>query len=357
MTFDYHRPNSLEEATRLLGQEGAVTLAGGTDLLVSLRHRTVTPSAIVDLKGIGELSSSIEPVDARIQVGSRVVMRDITMSPLIRRHLPALGVSAEAVGSVQIRNRATLAGNLCNASPAADTVPALLAYGASVRVSGIDGERKVPVAEFFTGPGTTVLTRDEIVTSVEIPLPQGRCGSAFARVTRRKGVDLASVSVACAVDADGNVRFGLGAVGPTPIFAESTIGELSSEGGWEPVLSKARPISDVRAGADYRRAMLWVHSRRISAAARRERAEASCHRGPGHRGDRERIDQAFVCRPGDHIARSVAGAPRPDRCQGMLCRGGVRCMHGSLRRPAGQLMPHPRRGGRRCAGDDDRGSR
>jgi carbon-monoxide dehydrogenase medium subunit len=172
MTFDYHRPNSLEEATTLLGQEGAVTLAGGTDLMVSLRHRTVAPSAIVDLKGIDELSSSIEPVDTRIQVGARVVMRDITMSPLIRRHLPALGFSAEVVGSVQIRNRATLAGNLCNASPAADTVPALLAYDASVLVSGIDGERQVPVAEFFTGPGTTVLTRDEIVTSVEIPLPR-----------------------------------------------------------------------------------------------------------------------------------------------------------------------------------------
>jgi carbon-monoxide dehydrogenase medium subunit len=274
VTFEYHRPRSLDEAAALLGQDGAVALAGGTDLLVGLRHRTTTPRAIVDIKRIDELSSSIEAVEGRLAVGSRVVMGDIATDPRIRAHLPALAASAGVVGSVQIRNRATLAGNVCNASPAADTVPALLVYGASVTVRGTNGERRTPLDEFFTGPGRTVLTSGEVVTGIEIPLPE-KTGSAFARVTRRKGVDLASVNLACAVRASGEVRFGLGAVGPTPILAESTIDDLSSEDGWDSVLSQASPISDVRAGADYRLAMLRIHARRAFEAARVALGETS----------------------------------------------------------------------------------
>jgi carbon-monoxide dehydrogenase medium subunit len=180
----------------------------------------------------------------------------------VNRHFPALAAAASVVGSVQIRNRATLAGNLCNASPAADTAPALLAYLASVAISGPEGERVVPVAGFFLGPGSTVLGRGEVVTSVEIPIPAERTGSAFARVTRRRGVDLASVSVACAVEPSGRTRFGFGAVGPTPLFAESTTEDLADPDGWARLLEVTSPISDVRAGGDYRRAMLEVHSRR-----------------------------------------------------------------------------------------------
>jgi carbon-monoxide dehydrogenase medium subunit len=171
------------------------------------------------------------------------------------------------VGSVQIRNRATLAGNLCNASPAADTAPAVLAYSAVVAISGAQGERAVPLEEFFVGPGSTVLRRGEVVTSVELPVPLQKTGSAFARVTRRRGVDLASVSVACVVEASGRARFGFGAVGPTPLSAESTVDDLADDDDWDRLLAVTSPISDVRAGADYRRAMLRVHSKRALGAA------------------------------------------------------------------------------------------
>jgi carbon-monoxide dehydrogenase medium subunit len=121
--------------------------------------------------------------------------------------------------------------------------------------------------EFFVGPGLTQLGRGELVTSVDIPIPTTRIGSAFARVTRRRGVDLASVSVACVLEPSGKARFGFGAVGPTPLVAESTLEDLASDDGWNRLLAVTSPISDVRAGEDYRRAMLVVHSRRALDAA------------------------------------------------------------------------------------------
>jgi carbon-monoxide dehydrogenase medium subunit len=266
-SFAYVRPQSLAEAFELLADDDAVALAGGTDLLVAIRHHQSRPATVVDLKSVGEIGSEIEVEGDRLRVGGRVVMSRLIADEHVNRHFPALVAAASVVGSVQIRNRATLAGNLCNASPAADTAPALLAYLASVSISGQEGDRNVPIAEFFLGPGSTVLGRGEVVTSVEIAVPVDKTGSAFARVTRRRGVDLATVSVACVVEASGRARFGFGAVGPTPLFAESTIEELAEDDGWARLLAVTSPISDVRAGADYRRAMLEVHSRRALAAA------------------------------------------------------------------------------------------
>jgi carbon-monoxide dehydrogenase medium subunit len=266
-SFAYVRPQSLAEAFELLADDDAVALAGGTDLLVAIRHHQSRPATVVDLKSVGEIGSEIEVEGDRLRVGGRVVMSRLIADEHVNRHFPALVAAASVVGSVQIRNRATLAGNLCNASPAADTAPALLAYLASVSISGPEGDRIVPVAEFFLGPGATVLGRGEVVTSVEIPIPVDKTGSAFARVTRRRGVDLASVSVACVVETSGRARFGFGAVGPTPLFAEATVEKLAEDDGWARLLAVTSPISDVRAGADYRRAMLEVHSRRALAAA------------------------------------------------------------------------------------------
>jgi carbon-monoxide dehydrogenase medium subunit len=222
---------------------------------------------VVDLKSVDEIGDGIETEDDRIRIGGRVVMSYLIDDEQVNRRFPALVTAASVVGSVQIRNRATLAGNLCNASPAADTAPALLAYSAAVALSGPEGDRVVPVDEFFLGPGSTVLRRGEVVTAVEIPIPTERPGSAFARVTRRRGVDLASVSVACIVGSSGRARFGFGAVGPRPLFAESTVEDLAEDEGWARLLAVTSPISDVRAGADYRRAMLQVHARRALHAA------------------------------------------------------------------------------------------
>lgn len=266
-TFDYHRPDSLVEACELLARDDAVALAGGTDLLVAIRNRTARPAVVVDLKSLAEISDKVEITGSLLRIGGRVVLSRLISDQQVKQHFPALVEAASVVGSVQIRNRATLAGNLCNASPAADTAPALLVYLASVNVSGPEESRTVPLQDFFLGPGSTALVRGEVVTSVDVPIPSTRVGSAFARVTRRRGVDLASVNLACAVEPSGVTRFGFGAVGPTPLLAESTVEDLSTEDGWSELLAVTSPISDVRAGADYRRAMLQVHSRRALRAA------------------------------------------------------------------------------------------
>lgn len=261
-SFDYRRPAELAEASELLCQEGAVALAGGTDLLVALRHREVRPTVVVDLKSVGEIGKGIERDGGHLHIGGGVVMSRLARDQSVISSFPALAAAASVVGSVQIRNRATLAGNLCNASPAADTAPALLAYSASVVVEGPDGYRTVPLREFFIGPGSTILATGEVVTGIQIPLPTARMGSAFGRVTRRRGVDLASVNLACAVEQSGRVRFGFGAVASTPLSAVSSLEQLGDDEGWSRLLAITSPISDVRAGAEYRRAMLEIHSKR-----------------------------------------------------------------------------------------------
>jgi CO/xanthine dehydrogenase FAD-binding subunit len=260
--FTYHRPDGLAAAFELLSAEGAVALSGGTDLLVAIRHRKSRPRVVVDLKTVGEIGDEVSNDGENVWIGGRVVMRQIVEDPNLVSQFPALVAAARVVGSVQIRNRATLAGNLCNASPAADTAPPLIAYSAVAAVAGPDGARVVPVDELFIGPGKTVLGPGEVVTSIGLPLPERPVGSAFARVARRRGVDLASVNLACVVDDSGRVRFGIGAMGPTPLSVDSTIHDLESDDGWRRLLSVATPISDVRASARYRSAMLEVHSRR-----------------------------------------------------------------------------------------------
>lgn len=261
-TFDYRRPTTIAEALEMLSRDGAAALSGGTDLVVAMRHRKTRPSLVVDLKAVGDIGDGIEVDGDMLRVGGRVVMAMLTTDDVVRRHFPALARAAAVVGSVQIRNRATLAGNICNASPAADTAPALLAYSAVVTLAGTGGERTVSLDEFFTGPGSTVLAPGEVVVSIAVPVPAARNGSAFARVTRRRGVDLASVSIACVVEPSGRARFGFGAVGPTPLVAETETQDLVDDEGWSRLLAVTSPISDVRAGARYRSAMLEVHSRR-----------------------------------------------------------------------------------------------
>ena len=174
------------------------------------------------------------------------------------------------MGSIQIRNRATLAGNICHASPAADTAPALLVYGAELTIASVRGTRHVPLADFFLGPGMTVLEPGELVTSIGLPIPQQRRGAVFARVTRRRGVDLATINLCCMVDATGRTAFAYGAVGPRPFLVADDSGVLADPSYAQPakdevlrqILTHSDPISDVRGSREYRAAMLQVMSRR-----------------------------------------------------------------------------------------------
>ena len=266
--FAYLRPTTLEQTIAALADPAGTTylLAGGTDLIVRLRRGQLCPTVVVDTKGVRDLHGEIRPIDAGLRFGARVTMTSVIQDARVRQHFEALVEAASVVGSVQIRNRATLTGNICNASPAADTVPALLVYGAIANVVGPAGSRAVPLSEFFTGPGRTVLTRGEMLESVDLPFPKVPVGAAFGRITRRRGVDLATINLCGLITSEGEARFAFGAVGPTPIVAVERSGALAADSTDAPareaalrtLFAGARPITDVRGSQEYRAAMLEV---------------------------------------------------------------------------------------------------
>jgi len=278
--FAYLRPTTLDQTIAALADPAAKPslLAGGTDLIVRLRRGHVRPTVVIDMKSVRDLHAEVAPFDGGLRFGARVTMTSIIKHASVRQHFEALVEAASVVGSVQIRNRATLTGNICNASPAADTVPALLVYGAVANVIGPAGFRRVPLSEFFTGPGRTVLTRGEMLESVDLPFPEGSVGAAFGRVTRRRGVDLATINLCGLVDSSGTARFAFGAVGPTPFVSADHSGALRAGSTDEAaravalarLFSPARPITDVRGSLEYRAAMLEVMTHRTwqTAAAR-----------------------------------------------------------------------------------------
>lgn len=265
----YCRPTSVGDAVQVLADADGTgrVLVGGTDLLVGVRRQPLAPLVLVDLKGANDLPPTIEVTDTAVRFGPTATMASLAADARIVGRFPALVAASRVVGSIAIRNRATLIGNICNASPAADTAPALLVYGATVTIVGPGGERTLALTDFFQGPGATACGPDELVLRLELPIPAPDHRSAFQRLTRRRGVDLATVSAAAAVSADGRIELGLGAVGPTPLLARSgdtidTADAAAVERVVDGLIAVATPISDVRAGRDYRLAMTRVLSLR-----------------------------------------------------------------------------------------------
>jgi CO/xanthine dehydrogenase FAD-binding subunit len=268
-TFAYMRPSTLAEAVALLDANGseARLLAGGTDLIIGLRDGSERPGVVIDLKRVSELCSGIREADGVVTIGAATVMTEIATSPLILRRFQALAEAAAAVGSVQIRNRATIAGNICNASPAADTAPPLLVYGAVVVAAGPDGTRRIALPEFFVRSGVTTLARGELVVAIELPLPAVRIAAAHERRTRRRGHDLASVTLCAGVDESGVTRIAYGSVGPRPVLRVDDTGVLADPAAptearaaaFERIFADASPSPrSMRAGPAYRLAMLRV---------------------------------------------------------------------------------------------------
>ncbi len=280
--FRLVRPQRIEEAVSLLADLGpdACLLSGGTDLLVQIRARKISPRVVIDLKKISSLRADIVEAGPFLEIGALALLSDIIRDPRVLRSFPALAEAASTVGSIQIRNRATLPGNICNASPAADTLPALLVHDATVNLVGKAGQRSVALADFFMGPGKTVRLPDEIVTSIRLPLPRQRAGTAFERLTRRRGVDLATINLCCLVDEARRTKFAFGAVGPRPIITVDDSGRLADPAIGDPererllmkLIAVTSPISDVRASREYRAAMLLVMSRRALEKAHRRLA-------------------------------------------------------------------------------------
>ncbi len=256
--FAYERPTDLAAAIALLAGQGpdARLLAGGTDLIIRLRDGSIQPRVVVDLKRIVELSGDIRDEGDRLTIGARTTMTTIAADGRVRRDFQALAEAAAVVGSAQIRNRATLAGNICNASPAADTSPALLVFGAVVVAAGPAGSRRIPIDDFFVRSGVTTLVPGELVTAIELPRPTVPRGSVHVRRTRRRGHDLASVTLACSVAADGVTRLAYGSLGPRPVLVSDETGLLADPtragGGQGAVargpLRRRQPVAAVDAG-------------------------------------------------------------------------------------------------------------
>lgn len=271
---EYMAPSSLKEAFHLLKeyQNKARLLAGGTDLIPKMKKRAITAEIIIDLNRIPGLAG-IEIRGDRLHIRGLTRLAEIKESPLVKEKAPALAQAIGLMASPPIRNRATIAGNLCTASPAADTAPPLLVLDALVKMESIQGERIVPLAEFFLGPEKTVKRPDEILTEVIIPVQEGN--SAFMKLGRRKAFTLAVVSAAAfARTRKGKfeeVRVALGAVAPIPMRVRmveealkgSEIDERKIVQAAERVREEVSPITDVRASAEYRKDMSYVLTKRI----------------------------------------------------------------------------------------------
>lgn len=265
-------PTALAEAISLKESLGdtAVYVAGGTDLGVQLRRRIIEPAHLIALNSIAELGG-IGTVGNEVQIGGTVCHREIEESDLCAGELPALAEACRTVGSVQTRNIGTLGGNLANASPAADTPPVLLAFGAVVDLQGPGGERSVPIDEFFEGYRQTALRGAELIRRVRIPLGRPGTGSAFIKLGRRKAMEISIACVGVRLDLAGDgtvesVGIGLGSVAPTVVRAGEAEALLMGAIPTDDVISLAataavgacHPIDDVRASAAYRLAMVPI---------------------------------------------------------------------------------------------------
>jgi len=284
--FDYFAPTSIEEALDLLAELGdtARIMAGGTDLMIKMRKGLIHAKAVVGLKRIRGLNRISFDRKTGLHIGAMALLADAAGNRDIRKYYPALADAATSTANVQIRNMGTVAGNLCNAAPSADNAPGLIVMGAEAVVMGKGGERRIPLDLFFLGPGLTALDPGEILTAVSVPVPPPHSGAAYCPISARSKVDIAAAGVAVMAVMDGrtctDARVALGAVAPTPMRARKTerllkgqvlTAEVVQEAGLL-AAKEARPISDMRASAEYRRSMVRVLTRRAIAEAMKRAA-------------------------------------------------------------------------------------
>lgn len=256
--FEYHRAKTVEEALGLLEAHSpdARILAGGTDLLISMKEGICAPGHVIDVKAIPELRSIEIGSDGSLTIGACATVNELLEFEGLAAGMAALHDAASVLATYQLRNRATVGGNITNASPACDLGTPLLVLGASVSAVSPSGERTVPVSEFFTSVKQTCLAQDEVITTVNIP-PAVGTASAFVKRQRIRGHDLATVNVAAAIGGSGGLRLGLGAVATVPLLidglgaAGTSLDELR-EGAAQAALDAITPIDDVRASAAYR---------------------------------------------------------------------------------------------------------
>lgn len=282
--FDFHEPADISEACQILSEYGATAkpLAGGTDLLVNMKHKLLSPAHLISLAKIKELKQ-MDTDGGVIRIGAGVTVADIIGAEMIREKVSALSTGAAALGSPLIRNLATIGGNIGSARPAADLPPSLLAYGAQVVLSSTKGERTVPMSGFFKGAGLTDIQPDELITEFQIPVPSEASGAGYINLGVRKAQDCNIVNVASFLkfDSDGTIhaaRIIMGCVGPTHITSETAekalLGAKPSEELFQKAAEAAQkdssPIDDFRGTAEYKRSMVRVLTKRTLDIALKE---------------------------------------------------------------------------------------
>jgi CO/xanthine dehydrogenase FAD-binding subunit len=276
--FEYAAPGNLSEAVGLLKEKGdrARVLSGGTDLIVQVREDKRRVDLMIDVKRIPELMELHFDPGRGLTLGASVPCQRLCENPELVRAYPGLIDAAELIGGKQIQNRASFGGNLCNSSPAADSIPALIAHSAVCRIAGPEGKRDVPVEDFCVGPGKNVLKASEMLVSFFIPAAPARFGANYLRFIPRNEMDIAVVGCGASVELNQDcrkflrARIALGAVAPTPLLVESAAAALQNQEVGEQAIERAaaaaqeaaRPISDMRGTAEYRRHLVGVLTKR-----------------------------------------------------------------------------------------------
>jgi len=279
--FELVLPHSIADCLKVLAKRKgkAKVVAGGTDLLPQLKNGVINPPCVVDLSGVAALKTLERAKGKGLRIGASVTARALELDAHVRSAYPAIAESGALVGSVQVRNLATVGGNLCNAAPSADMAPPLLALDAEAVIVGPKGRRRVPIASFFTGVRKTVLAPDELLLEIAVPAPGPHSGGNYLRHTPRRELDIAVVGVASQITLGGSTcakaRIALASVAPTPVRAlkaeAALVGQALTpaliERAADLAVEAAKPISDQRGSAEYRLHLVRVLTRRTLTTA------------------------------------------------------------------------------------------
>ena len=276
--FDYLSPSSIEEAVKTLASKGdqARIMAGGTDMLVQMRAGRRTAPLVVDIKGIPELNAVSYDASKGLTLGAAVPCYKIYQDKTLAEAYPGLMDSASLIGGIQIQGRASIGGNICNAAPSGDAIPAVIALGGVCNVAGPNGNREILVEDFCTAPGQNALQNGELLVSISIPAPQANSGASYLRFIPRNEMDIAVAGVGSSVVLDSSgqnfvsARISLASVAPTPVFAKEAgdslagkaVSEESIQQASELAQAAAKPISDMRGTIRQRTHLIGVLTRR-----------------------------------------------------------------------------------------------
>ena len=272
--FSYCKPKRLKDALELLSKPGTKILSGGTDLIVKLKEDVESADALLDIKGINQLQG-LKFSKGILSIGALVTFTDLIDSSVAKSKFPLIWEMAQTVASVGVRNRATVAGNICSAVPSADSSSVLQVYDAEIIIESFKGQRRVSINDWFLGPKKTVLQKGEMVIAIEVPLPKGKHGGCYAKLSRYEGEDLAQGGISVLAFSNKTYRVAFCALGPKPERAYKTenalkgklLNPLTIKKAKTEILKQVRPITDMRSGKDYRLHMTGIMLNRALNAA------------------------------------------------------------------------------------------